>query len=66
MKLNLIQFMAFAFMLGWVGTDVIGGASFDDRLCISVFLALMTGYLNDGHKIVWQRVLRMCCGKKLN
>lgn len=53
MKLNLLQFMAFAFMLGWVGTDVIGGASYNERMTISIFLAAMVGYLNNAHGILW-------------
>jgi hypothetical protein len=54
MNLNLLQFMAFAFILGWVGTDVIGGASYQERMSISVFLALMVGYLNNGHGKTWR------------
>ncbi|MGD9592375.1 MAG: hypothetical protein AB7V32_07640 [Candidatus Berkiella sp.] len=53
MKLTLLQFMAFAFMLGWVGTDVIGGATYEERLIISSFLALMVGYLNNAHGKLW-------------
>ncbi len=53
MKLTLLQFMAFAFILGWVGTDVIGGATHQERLIISLFLALMVGYLNNAHGKLW-------------
>lgn len=56
MKLNLLQFMAFAFMLGWVGTDVIGGATYQERLCIATFLALMTGYINNAHGLMWRKL----------
>ena len=52
MKLNLLQFMAFAFMLGWVGTDVVGGVSYHERLTISLFFAVMVGYLNNAHGIL--------------
>ena len=52
-KLTLLQFMAFAFMLGWVGTDVVGGASYNERLTISIFFAFMVGYLNNAHGILW-------------
>jgi hypothetical protein len=55
MKLNLLQFVAFAFMLGWVGTDVVGGATYHERVCISTFLALMTAYLNNAHGLLWAK-----------
>ena len=55
MKLNLIQFIAFAFMLGWVGTDVIGGATYNERLFISTLLAFTTAYLNNAHGIMWHK-----------
>ncbi len=57
MKLTLLQFMAFAFMVGWVGTDVIGGASYEQRLGISLFLAVMVGYLNNAHVLVWRKIM---------
>ena len=47
--------MAFAFMLGWVGTDVIGGSSYNERLYISIFFACMVGYLNNAHGILWMQ-----------
>lgn len=53
MKLNLLQFIAFAFMLGWVGTDIVGGGTYHERLCVSLFLALMTAYLHNAHGILW-------------
>ena len=56
MKLTLLQFMAFAFMLGWIGTEVIGGASYSERLSISIFLALIVGYLNNAHGRVWEKM----------
>jgi len=58
MKLNLLQFIAFAFMLGWVGTDVIGGASYHERLFISTMLAFIAGYLNNAHGIIWDKIRR--------
>lgn len=56
MKLTLLQFIAFAFMLGWVGTDVVGGATYQERLEISIFLAMIAAYLNNAHGIIWGKI----------
>ncbi|MBS0285976.1 MAG: hypothetical protein JSR17_01680 [Proteobacteria bacterium] len=64
MKLTLVQFMAFAFILGWVGTDVIGGATYQERLVISLFLVFVVGYLNNAHGKLWVRVKAMLSLKK--
>ena len=55
MKLNLLQFIAFAFMLGWIGMDVVG-STYHERLVVSLFLAMMTAYLNNAHGICWSKL----------
>lgn len=53
MKLNLMQFVAFSFVLGWVAVDVVGG-TYSEHLFYASIIALGTAYLNNAHGKIWE------------
>ena len=55
MKLTLLQFICFSFILGYVGADALGG-NHADKLCAGILLAFVIGYLNNFHGKTWARV----------
>lgn len=55
MKLTLIQFIAFGFVLGWVLCDVIGGTH-TEKIKIATIIALVVAYIHNAHGLIWQRL----------
>ncbi len=53
MKLNLIQFIALSFVIGWVGGEVIK-SSYEVCLSLGCLGAFIGAYLNNAHGILWQ------------
>lgn len=55
MKLTLLQFICFGFVLGWVGSEVLGG-SYNDKLFCGLLIASSIAYLENLHGIIWKRI----------
>lgn len=55
--LTLLQFIAFAFVLGWVIGDVMK-LDYYNRLYVASFSAFIGAYINDAHKILWEYVIK--------
>ena len=53
MKLNLVQLITFGFIVGWVGGQVLG-LDYNQCIYMGTFLALLTAYLNNAHKKLWE------------
>ena len=56
-SLTLLQFVAFAFVLGWVIGDVMK-LDYYNHLYVASFSAFMGAYINDAHKVLWAYILK--------
>lgn len=52
MKLTMLQFVAFCFMLGWVGGQVVK-SDYNTCLILGSVIAFIGGYIHDAHKLLW-------------
>ncbi len=55
MKLNLIQFIAFSFIVGWVCGQILK-ASYETCLYLGLLGAFIAGYLNNAHGITYKKL----------
>lgn len=62
-KLNLVQFIAFSFMVGWVGMDVIH-ADYHQKLFWATVLAFGTAYFENAHGKFWKYLKTFFKNKK--
>jgi hypothetical protein len=51
-QLNLIQFIAFCFIVAWVGMDVIQ-AEYSQKLFWAIAISVGIGYLENAHGKFW-------------
>ncbi len=57
MKLNLIQFIALSFVIGWVGGQVIK-SPYEVCLALGLLGAFIAAYINNAHGLLWQELTR--------
>lgn len=55
MKLNLIQFIAFGFILGWVLADV-AQLAYADKMYCGVLTAFTIAVLYNAHGKIWRKL----------
>jgi hypothetical protein len=56
MNLTMLQFVAFCFVLGWVGGQVVQG-DYYTCLGLALFVTFIGGYSNNAHKVLWKQTV---------